>query len=97
MKLSQNYLNGTNVAVPVRELFTSTTVKQFYRFLPVYHGTNCPPYSLLPSFSAGAVNCPHKYSNTTIDQDWSSCHCYDLSVQGAHRVMNCSSQLTKPL
>ena len=45
MKLSQNYLNGTNVAVPVRELFTSTTVKQFYRFLPVYHGTNCPPYS----------------------------------------------------
>ena len=48
MKLSQNYLNGTNVAVPVRALFTSTTVKQFYRFLPVYHGTNCPPY-LRPS------------------------------------------------
>ena len=30
--------------VPVLKCFTGGTVNEFYRFLPVYRSTNCPPY-----------------------------------------------------
>ena len=43
-EIVQKYLIGKRFAIPVQELFTGTLVKQCYRFLPVFTGTNCPPY-----------------------------------------------------
>ena len=82
-KLSQNYLIGKNFAVPVRELFTGTTVKQFYRFLPVFTSTNCPPYpqcyaakfdptlslDCAPTLQHGAIE-ERKVTNFAIWQPW---------------------------
>ena len=44
MILRKNPLTGTDFVIPVQDHCTGNMVKQSYRFLPVYHGKNCPPY-----------------------------------------------------
>ena len=42
--LAPGALPGPFKLVPVSKCFTGGTVNHFYRFLPVYCSTNCPPY-----------------------------------------------------
>ena len=44
-EIGQFSINGKNIALPVKSLFTGTPVKQFYRFLPLFTGKNAQLYA----------------------------------------------------